>query len=91
MDNKNSTEQKTKDPKDGNDTNDSFTKQFEIPNMPKGDTSFANFLFPNTSRCRETDYICKVTAEKSQNLDRIVYENDLYTANFLDISGVYKK
>ena len=29
MDNKNSTEQKTKDPKDGNDTNDSFTKQFE--------------------------------------------------------------
>lgn len=69
--------------------NDSFTKQFETITMPK-DASFAQFLFQNTSRCRDTGYICKKNADLSKNLDRVVYENELYSANYLDVSGIYK-
>lgn len=34
---------------------------------------FANFLFPNPARCRETGYMCVATADCTKNLDRLAY------------------
>ncbi len=34
---------------------------------------FANFLFPNPARCRETGYMCVVNADCTKNLDRLAY------------------
>jgi hypothetical protein len=36
------------------------------------DSSFAKFLYPNTSSCRDSGYICKSNAEGLKNYDRIV-------------------
>ena len=37
---------------------------------------FANFLFPNPARCRETGYLCVTKAERKLNLDRLAYYKD---------------
>jgi len=34
---------------------------------------FANFLFPNPARCRETGYLCVTNADATYNLDRLAY------------------
>ena len=34
---------------------------------------FANFLFPNPARWRETGYMCVVTSDCTKNLDRLAY------------------
>ena len=34
---------------------------------------YANFLFPNPARCRETGYMCVVNADSTQSLDRLAY------------------
>jgi len=42
-------------------------------------TAFANFLFPNPARCRETGYLCVTNADETKNLDRLAYyPNDTY-------------
>lgn len=38
--------------------------------------SFANYLFPNPARCRETGYMCVVNADCTKNLDRLAYYKD---------------
>ena len=34
---------------------------------------FANFLFPNPARCRETGYMCVVNVDSTYNLERLAY------------------
>lgn len=37
-------------------------------------TAFAHFLFPNPARCRESGYLCMTNADRTVNLDRIIYQ-----------------
>ena len=47
--------------------------------------SFAKSLFPNTSACRDTGYLCKVQENSTRNLNRISYEKDKYISQNLNI------
>jgi hypothetical protein len=40
---------------------------------------FANFLFPNPGRCRETGYMCVSNVDSTTSIDRLAYySNDTY-------------
>jgi hypothetical protein len=39
-------------------------------------TSFAKYLFPNTAKCRDTGYLCKVEAINERQLNRLSFEKN---------------
>jgi hypothetical protein len=45
-------------------------------------SGFANYLFKDPARCRDTGYLCRTNADQTKNLDRISYNypgvNDKY-------------
>lgn len=58
-------------------------------------SSFANFLYPNTSLCRDSGYICKINSEKLKTTDRILlgtaeFKDSQHSLNYLNISEIYK-
>jgi hypothetical protein len=55
--------------------------------IPKNDqASFAKFLFPNPSKCRDTGYLCKIEESRGRVLNRVGFENDKYKSQFLSIN-----
>ena len=48
--------------------------------------SFAKSLFPNTSICRDTGYLCRVQENSIRNLNRISYEKDKYVTQNLNLN-----
>lgn len=52
-------------------------------------TGFANFLYPNTSKCRDDGYSCKINSSISKSKNRVVVQSSNYMPNYLDIFGVY--
>lgn len=78
------------DGNNNNNTTTSATTNNNIFNIPRAYTmpvtssmndsmAFANFLFPNPARCRETGYLCKTNADMTHNLDRFAYyPNDTF-------------
>tara|TARA_B100001123_G_C14587939_1_gene740795 strand:+ start:178 stop:579 length:402 start_codon:yes stop_codon:yes gene_type:complete len=54
--------------------------------------SFAKSLFPNTSICRDTGYLCRVQENSIRNLNRISFEKDKYVTQNLNLNqGVKDK
>lgn len=58
-------------------------------------SSFAKFLYPNTSKCRDTGYICKTNCEQLKQNDRLVtetlnYKDSKSSIKYFDISNIYK-
>ena len=49
---------------------------------------FANFLFPNPARCRETGYLCVTNANSTLNLDRLAYYKD--ESNYQTVNNKFK-
>tara|TARA_B100001121_G_scaffold308622_1_gene333187 strand:+ start:2367 stop:2756 length:390 start_codon:yes stop_codon:yes gene_type:complete len=59
--------------------------------IPENDQdSFATFLFPNTSACRDTGYLCRVQENSSRNLNRISYDNEKYITQNLNLNKSVK-
>ena len=52
-------------------------------------TKVAQFLYPDTSKCRNDGYSCKLNTNISKNKQRIVVQSNYYKPNYLDIFGVY--
>ena len=52
--------------------------------------SFAKSLFPNTSACRDTGYLCRLVENKNRNLNRISYEKDKYKTQNLNLNQSVK-
>ena len=46
--------------------------------------SFAKLLFPNTSKCRDTGYLCRLEENRSRNLNRISFEKEKYVTQNLN-------
>lgn len=46
----------------------------------------ANLLYPNTSICRDTGYLCKIQENSSRNLNRISYDKDKYETQNLNLN-----
>lgn len=65
--------------------NNSFLKRhfYKIPE--NNQDNLAKLLFPNTSACRDSGYLCKVEENSSRNLNRIYYDSDKYTSQNLNI------
>ena len=72
-------------------TKDFTRKHYTQPNttMINDQTSFAKFLYQNTSKCRDDGYSCKLDNQISKSLDRTIILTDYYKPNYLDIFGVY--
>ena len=52
--------------------------------------SFAKSLFPNTSICRDTGYLCRIQENSTRNLNRISYEKDKYVTQNLNLNQSVK-
>lgn len=60
----------------GNVVDNSFKYNFHpqpVTNAYPDITGLANFLFPDTARCRDTGYLCKTNAASTLNLDRLAF------------------
>jgi len=72
---------------------DSFIEQYTtnpVTTVVNDQTAYANFLFPNTSKCRDDGYLCKINNEISSRNTRTVLISDNYRPKYLDIFGVYE-
>lgn len=59
--------------------------------IPENDQdSFAKSLFPNTSICRDTGYLCRVQENSSRNLNRISYDKEKYITQNLNLNKSVK-
>jgi hypothetical protein len=68
-----------------NSNNNFLSRHFyKIPD--NNQDSFAKSLFPNTSICRDTGYLCKLEENSSRNLNRISYEKDKYVTQNLNLN-----
>jgi hypothetical protein len=45
--------------------------------------SFAKFLFPNPSQCRDTGYLCNIKETSGRVLNRVGFESDKFKSQFL--------
>ena len=57
---------------------------YKIPNNDQD--SFAKSLFPNTSKCRDTGYLCKLEENRSRSLNRLSFEKDKYITQNLNLN-----
>ena len=68
-----------------NSNNNFLSRHFyKIPD--NNQDSFAKSIFPNTSICRDTGYLCKLEENSSRNLNRISYEKDKYVTQNLNLN-----
>ena len=68
-----------------NSNNNFLSRHFyKIPD--NNQDSFAKSLFPNTSICRDTGYLCKLEENRTRNLNRISYEKDKYVTQNLNLN-----
>jgi hypothetical protein len=58
-----------------NFTNNTVSNAYTMPvtTCVQDTITFAKSLFPNTSKCRETGYMCISTEESKYNIDRLAY------------------
>ena len=73
-----------------NNINNSFLSRhyYKVPNNDQD--SFAKSLFPNTSICRDTGYLCKVEENSSRNLNRVSFDNDKFKTQHLNLKKSVK-
>ena len=73
-----------------NNINNSFLSRpyYKVPNNDQD--SFAKSLFPNTSICRDTGYLCKVEENSSRNLNRVSFDNDKFKTQYLNLKKSVK-
>jgi hypothetical protein len=72
-----------------NGNNNFLSRHFyKIPD--NNQDSFAKYLFPNTSICRDTGYLCKLEENRTRNLNRISYEKDKYVTQNLNLNKKVK-
>uniref|UniRef100_A0A6C0J5G9 Uncharacterized protein n=1 Tax=viral metagenome TaxID=1070528 RepID=A0A6C0J5G9_9ZZZZ len=72
---------------------DNFIEQYEtktVTTVVNDQSAYAKFLFPNTARCRDDGYLCKINNDVSSRNDRSVIISDNYRPKYLDIYGVYE-
>lgn len=50
---------------------------------------YANYLFPNTSKCRDDGYLCKSNSEISTRNKRDICTTDFYKPTYLNIFDTY--
>jgi hypothetical protein len=62
--------------------NETFDNQFRLNFNPNAVTTsypdisgFANYLFTNPARCRDTGYSCRINADQTKSLDRMSFNN----------------
>ena len=69
-----------------NNSNNNFLSRhfYKVPD--NNQDSFARSLFPNTSICRDTGYLCRLEQNRSRNLNRISYEKDKYITQNLNLN-----
>lgn len=75
---------------------DSFKRYFytnPVTTSSNNQSEFANYLYGNTSICRDTGYLCKINQSKGSK-ERIVVESENYLVdnfkpNYMDISNKY--
>ena len=61
------------------------TYQMPVTTSYPDTTAFAKFLFPNTSACRDTGYLCVSNADATVNTDRLAYyptESQYYSPSY---------
>ena len=61
------------------------TYQMPVTTSYPDTTAFAKFLFPNTSACRDTGYLCISNADSTVNTDRLAYyptESQYYSPGY---------
>ena len=71
---------------------DTFTRSHftnTVTTVVNNQTSVAKYLYPDTSKCRNDGYSCKMNSALSRNKERIIVQSDYYKPNYLDIFGVY--
>lgn len=71
---------------------DSFTRSYytnPVTTVVNDQTSLAKYLYPDTGKCRNDGYSCKLNSSISKNKERIIIQSDYYKPNYLDIFGVY--
>lgn len=72
--------------------NNSYSRNFitkPITTVVNDQTSFAKYLFPNTSKCRDDGYLCKINNNISKKKDRIIIRSNNYKPEYLNIFGKY--
>ena len=70
---------------------DGFRRNFytnPVTTAVNNQSEFANFLFGNTSTCRDTGYSCKIKTD-NVGVDRTIIETDFYKPNYLNVSELY--
>lgn len=73
-----------------NNINNSYVSRhsYKIPNNDQN--SFAKLLFPNTSVCRDTGYLCRVEENSSRNLNRVSFDNEKFKTPYLNLKKSVK-
>ena len=75
--------------KKDNSNNNYLSRHFY--KIPENDQdNFAKLLFPNTSKCRDTGYLCRLEENRGRNLNRISYEKDKYKTQNLNLNKSVK-
>jgi len=74
--------------KENSNNNFSSRHFYKIPD--NNQDNFAKSLFPNTSICRDTGYLCRVEENSTRNLNRISYEKDKYVTQNLNLNKSVK-
>lgn len=72
--------------------NESFTRNHftnTVTTAANNQTVVAKYLYPDTAKCRNDNYSCKINTNISKNKQRTVVQSNYYKPNYLDIFGVY--
>jgi len=72
--------------------NDTYSRNFNINSVNtvvNDQTSFAKYLYPNTSKCRDDGYLCKINTNISKRKDRTIIKSNNYEPEYLNIFGKY--
>ena len=52
--------------------------------------NFAKSLFPNTSACRDTGYLCRVEENSSRTLNRLSFDKNKFQSQYLNLNKSMK-
>ena len=61
-----------------------------VTTVVNNQTNFAKTLFPDTAKCRNTGYSCKINTDMSKKQDRTIILPNNKEIEYLNIFGVYK-